>query len=155
MICRAVETGARPGPGRGFAHEIRPPAEVSVPELGLLLRFRLADKRDAKLTEESYTVSLDAGQLRGPLTLRNFRPGDCVYRSGHASPAKLKEMFQRRRVPREQRAYWPVLECEGKIIWTRGFDMPADARGDSGPAGGQLIVIEESSISGWSSGNRQ
>ncbi|HEV2382080.1 MAG TPA: tRNA lysidine(34) synthetase TilS [Terriglobia bacterium] len=151
VICRAVEAGARSGPGRGFAYEIRPPAEVSVPELDLRLRFRIADNMGAKLTQESYTVWLKAGELEEPLILRNFRPGDCVYRSGHSSPSKLKEMFQRRRVPREQRAYWPVLECKGKIIWTRGFDMPPDG-GDSGPEGRQLIVIEESSMSGWSSG---
>ena len=155
VICRAVEAAAQSGPGCGFAYEIRPPAEVSVPELDLRLRFRIADKMGAKLTQESYTVWLESGELEGPLILRNFRPGDCVYRSDHASPSKLKEMFQRRRVPREQRAYWPVLECQGKIIWSRGFDLTPDARGDSRPAGRQLIVIEESSMSGWSSGNKQ
>jgi tRNA(Ile)-lysidine synthase len=166
VLCPAVQTRARQGLVRSFAYEIRPPAEVPVPELGLVLRFRIADQSEmpdkshkigAKLPRESYTggVWLDAGQIRGPLILRNFRPGDCIYRSAHASPAKLKEMFQRRRIPRDQRTYWPVLEYEGKVIWTRGLEMPANADGDTGPAGRELMMIEEVSMSGWSSGNKQ
>ena len=157
VVSRVSQTGAPPGAGPGFAHEIRPPAQVSIPELGIRLQFRLVEKMDANLPQGGYTggVWLEAGNLRAPLILRNFRPGDRVYISGHGRPVKLKEIFQRRRIPREQRPCWPVLESQGKIIWTRGLEMPVEPRNGLEPAGERLMVIEERTVSGSTSGNRQ
>jgi tRNA(Ile)-lysidine synthase len=155
LVMRSPPRGVeeRPDTSRSFASEIRPPAQVPIPELGLLLHFRVADKFDANFPQEGYTggVWLDADGLRGPLILRNFHPGDCVYRLGPPRPLKVKEIFWRRRVPREQRPYWPVLESEGKVIWARGLDTPRNLRSHLGPAGGRLMVIEERSLSGWNS----
>jgi tRNA(Ile)-lysidine synthase len=143
-----------PTPTRHFAHPVEPPAQVSIPELNLSLYFRITEKVDANLLERSYTggVWLGAVEPQGPLILRNFRPGDCVYRLGHSRPAKVKEIFQRWRVPLEQRPYWPVLELQGKVIWARGLEMPVEFRAER--ARGTLLTIEESTVPGWSSGNK-
>lgn len=50
-----------------------------------------------------------------PATLRGWQPGD---RAGWGKPGRsLKEEFQRARIPAWERAGWPVLAFEGRVIW--------------------------------------
>ena len=131
------------GPHRhAFAYRLQLPAEVALPELGLLLRFRLADMGDTGKTE--YTdrngVWLDARRVSARLVLRNWRPGDRVGSGGSAWPLKLKELFRRRRIPGWQRPYWPVLEAANEIIWAKGFEAQFERRVASRY---RLLVSEE------------
>jgi len=100
-------------------------ATVSIPELGSRFRLKVIDwtlqARDTKSDGEA----LDAGLLRGSLILRNWRPGDAYRPYGRQQPRKLKQMFLADRIPLRERARWPVLECGGKVVWTRGL-APAD-----------------------------
>jgi len=127
-----------------YAHTIRPPAEVAIPELGIRLRFRLADLSDAKLPEQAYTtvseVRLEAGAPAAPLTLRSWRPGDRICLAGSSRPVKLKLLLLERRVPLEQRRYWPVLESDRGIIWARGFEARPSAAAESCR---HLMIVEE------------
>jgi tRNA(Ile)-lysidine synthetase-like protein len=157
VICfPSGEKRERPATSRGFACQVRPPTQVAIPELGLELHFRLSDKCDANFPRQAYTggVWLDANELRVPLIIRNFRPGDSVYPAGEARPLKIKEIFQRRRIPQEQRPFWPVLESEGKVIWTRGLELVRNLHSHPGSEGGSLMLIEERPLSGWSSGHK-
>lgn len=100
-------------------------ATVSIPELGSRFRLKVIDwtlqARDTKSDGEA----LDAGLLRGSLILRNWRPGDAYRPYGRQQARKLKQMFLADRVPLRDRARWPVLECGGRVVWTRGM-APAD-----------------------------
>ena len=129
----------------GFARTIQLPAEVVIPELEIRLRFRLADLADARLPEEAYTrvsqVWLEAGALAAPLTLRSWRPGDRICLAGSRQSVRLKQLFQRRRVPLEQRRYWPVLESARGIIWARGFEARPSAAAES--CRHLMIVVED------------
>jgi tRNA(Ile)-lysidine synthase len=89
---------------------------------------------------------VDADRVRFPLVLREWRPGDRVFLKG--KERKLKDLFQRARVPRWERQGWPVLVSgdwekgdlpvgtpgmkEGRIVWTKRFGVAetfaADAR---------------------------
>lgn len=53
--------------------------------------------------------------LPQPMVLRNWRPGDRL------SGELLKQSFQVARIPLWERRDWPVLECAGRIAWTRRF----------------------------------
>jgi tRNA(Ile)-lysidine synthase len=55
------------------------------------------------------------------LVLRGWRPGDRYCPIGHAGDWKLKELFQRQRVPSWRRPFWPILCWGDKILWTRDF----------------------------------
>ena len=131
-----------------FAYSLTPPAEVAIPQLGLLLRFRLTDISDAGTAEGGYTkpdrVGLDPGRLAEPLTLRNWRPGDRLDTAGSKQPLKVKELFQMRRIPVGDRPYWPVLESGGAVVWVRGFPPAAAVRVSAGSA--QRLVIEEETL---------
>jgi tRNA(Ile)-lysidine synthase len=128
-----------------FAYALTPPAEIAIPQLGLLLRFRLTDISGAEGLEGAYTngerVGLDLGRLAEPLTLRNWRPGDRLDASGSKEPRKVKELFQMRRIPVGDRRHWPVLESGGAIVWVRGFPPATAVRISVGSA--RRLVIEE------------
>ena len=61
------------------------------------------------------------GLAADQFVLRNWRPGDELHRPGHQSPEKVKSLFQEYRVPLWDRRHWPVLVCDQKIAWVRGF----------------------------------
>jgi hypothetical protein len=57
---------------------------------------------------------------------------------------KLKQMFLANRVPSRERASWPVLESDGKVIWARGMPPAAEFCAGEGTRVG--VVIEEDSL---------
>jgi tRNA(Ile)-lysidine synthase len=56
-------------------------------------------------------------------TLRNWKPGDRVQLRYSSGPRKVKEVLERLKVTGSSRAFWPVLELEGRIIWMRGVEL--------------------------------
>ncbi|HUI43544.1 MAG TPA: tRNA lysidine(34) synthetase TilS [Terriglobia bacterium] len=131
MVGRKPSSGGSEGRSEGFAYAVRPPAEIDIPELRLRLRFGLGDMRDAERAEPGYTILervwLDPGCLEAAI-LRNWRPGDRLRLAGSEKPVKLKDLFQRRRVPLRERRHWPLLECAGGIVWARGFGPSAGSK---------------------------
>jgi tRNA(Ile)-lysidine synthase len=99
-------------------------AVVSVPELGSCFRLKVIDWTLQPSDTKSAGHALDADLLRGSLILRNWRPGDAYRPRGRRHIQKLKQMFLNDRVPGRERGLWPVLECEGRVVWTRGM-LPA------------------------------
>jgi tRNA(Ile)-lysidine synthetase-like protein len=77
------------------------------------------------------------------LVLRGWRPGDRYCPVGHANDRKIKELFQRQRIPSWRRPFWPILCCGDKILWAREFG-PAAEYGKHSGRGAQfrLRVIE-------------
>jgi tRNA(Ile)-lysidine synthase len=98
---------------------------VSIPELGSRFRLKVIDWTLQARDTKSDGDALDAGLLRGSLILRNWRPGDAYRPYGRQQARKLKRMFLADRIPISDRARWPVLECGGRVVWTRGM-APAD-----------------------------
>ena len=133
--------------GGGFSYPVRPPAAIDIPELALRLGFSFANNANdmgANELEEEYTdrserVWLGSANPWVPLTLRSWRAGDRICPLGHTGPVKLKELFQRRRIPVHERLWWPVLESAGEIVWVRGFPLARPA----GQAEGLRLLIRE------------
>jgi len=122
---RANETCAQP---EAYNYHVSLPnrgaAVVSVPELGSCFRLKVIDWTLQPSDTKSAGQALDADLLRGSLILRNWRPGDAYRPRGRRHIQKLKQMFLNHRVPGRERGLWPVLECEGRVVWTRGM-LPA------------------------------
>lgn len=136
------------GHAPGFSCVIEPPAGVIISGLALRLIFSFDAGKGADPPEGEYTkcegVWLDSVNLAFPLTLRSWRAGDRFHSAANTRPVKLKELFQRRRIPVAERAWWPVLESSGKIIWVRGFG----AAYRSGPGSGKRLLISERRVPG-------
>ena len=55
--------------------------------------------------------------------LRNWKPGDRVRLRYSSGLSKVKEVLERLRVTGSSRAFWPVLELDGRIAWMRGVEV--------------------------------
>lgn len=79
---------------------------------------------------------LDGDLIAFPLVLRVWRHGDRYQPQGARREYSLHELFQRARVPRWERAGWPVIIATNRIVWARRFgvaDWAAAAPGRSNP----------------------
>jgi tRNA(Ile)-lysidine synthase len=120
------------------------PGEVTVPELGSVIRARVVDSKQRG--QCCSTSLLNRSLLAAQVTVRNWRAGDKFFPANTRSPKKLKELLQAGRLGRElslvERRMWPLIESEGQIIWVRGFATPAAFMAKEGDA----VVIEEVKI---------
>ncbi|MGC2111571.1 MAG: tRNA lysidine(34) synthetase TilS [Candidatus Korobacteraceae bacterium] len=109
------------------------PGEVPIAELALALRALVVAEEFARELPDGELLSSD---LLGPqLTVRNWRPGDRFWPTGHGAEEKLKRLFAEKRIPAEQRPSWPVVLKDDQIVWVRGFPAArAYAWKGSGPA---------------------
>ncbi|MDX2269366.1 MAG: tRNA lysidine(34) synthetase TilS [Bryobacter sp.] len=60
------------------------------------------------------------------LEVRNWRPGDEICRVGRENPEKLKELFQKFRIPLWQRRNWPIVVLVDVPVWSRQFGASAN-----------------------------
>jgi tRNA(Ile)-lysidine synthase len=68
----------------------------------------------------SQVVWMDADQLRWPLLVRSWQPGDRFQPLGLKGTMKLQDYFTNARVPREERHRIPLLCDQEKICWVVG-----------------------------------
>jgi len=101
-----VRVAPAPPPESTYEFAIRPSSGVTFP--GGTLRIEGVYNQDIR-----------------SLTLRNWRPGDAYQPKSSSSPVKLKELFQRARVPSWQRPSWPVLTKDNRLIWAKKFGPAA------------------------------
>ena len=116
---------------------------VSVPELGRCFRLKVIDWPLRESETKCSSEAIDADLLHAPLILRNWQPGDAYRPHGRRDARKLKEMFRTVRAPSRERCRWPVLECGGRVIWTRGMP-PADEICASATTRTGVVIEEES-----------
>jgi tRNA(Ile)-lysidine synthetase-like protein len=115
-----------------------------VPEIGRSFVFELIPLSPAGARYNKKEGLLDCRVAEACLTLRNWRPGDLYRPTGHGRRKKLKELFQRNRIPLRERAAWPVLVAGDRILWAgrlgaaEGFTPPEGSR--------QAILIRECTL---------
>jgi tRNA(Ile)-lysidine synthetase-like protein len=93
---------------------------------------------EGKHTNRGY-ASLGLGRAEW-LELRGWKPGDHYRPKGHSRDQKLKDLFQRERVPSWRRRCWPILSKGDQIVWARQF---GSAAGGSGFEVSQFLRILE------------
>ncbi len=55
------------------------------------------------------------------VVVRAAKPGDRMNPYGMEGSRKLQDIFTDLKIPKAQRAQWPVVECGGEIIWLPGY----------------------------------
>jgi tRNA(Ile)-lysidine synthase len=95
------------------------PCELTAPEFGVSISvdFAPAGPNATMQTKATGTV----------VTLRNWKPGDRVQLRYSSGPRKVKEVLERMKVTGSTRNLWPVLECEGRIIWMQGVELAPES----------------------------
>jgi tRNA(Ile)-lysidine synthase len=121
------------------------PQTVEIPGSGSAICMELIDRAE---TPEgcSYVYNremdcVDWPRVSGPLELRNWRPGDRYQPIGHTGEEKVKNLFQKARIPIWERSSWPVLADRSGIVWTRRFGTAARLSPEAD--GGMLLRIRE------------
>lgn len=122
------------------AYAVPIPGEIDAPAFGLRLRIDLAAS-----AAPSGTPNGRSSSPAKTATLRNWKPGDRVRLRYSGGPRKVKEVLERLRVTGTDRAVWPVLEIDGRIIWMRGVELEPDP---------ELHISADFSGTGAESGHR-
>jgi tRNA(Ile)-lysidine synthase len=82
----------------------------------------LHDDSPLIVKDNPMAVSLDAGKLVYPLTLRGWQQGDFFYPLGMKTRQKLSDFFIHQKVPLHQKGAVPVLvNANGDIVWLGGY----------------------------------
>lgn len=120
-VIRLVDLAAMPV--RNFRLAMPVPGEVEVPEWAGRVASSIAVGCNYNESGESldWEKVQSAMGAHGPLELRNWRPGDAMNRRGSAGPEKIKELFQKFRIPLWQRRSWPIVVIGDIPVWVGRF----------------------------------
>ena len=121
-----------------FRYQLNVPGEILIKEVGKSIVARKATSAGKG------TTLIKWGDNR--LIVRNRRPGDEYRVSPGSGTQKLKELFQRERIPRSQRDRLLILEGNNEIMWVEGFPPHPSYRisGDD-PGAVEIEVCSETS----------
>ena len=81
-------------------------------------------------------------QASALLELRGWKEGDRYRPGGYPREQKLKEMFQKAKIPSWKRGFWPIVTNGSNILWAREFGVAAETGEGRGP-GAWLRIWEE------------
>jgi len=129
-VCRSFEWIRFGAPGgteasAQFSIPVHVPGCYQIPSSGWQIEVRKRWASNGGLEPSGACALLDWERLPGPLMLRNWRPGDRYQPAGRHSPLKLKELFQRARIPLWERAKWPMMVSGSEIVWAGRFGPAA------------------------------
>ena len=110
---------SRPAGPQEFRLAVPVPGSVALPTRPLSLSLSLSDWDETD-------CGLEWKPAWEPLQVRNWRPGDKYRPMGAASDEKIKDLFQRRKIPSWERASWPILTAGPTILWAWQFGPAAD-----------------------------
>jgi tRNA(Ile)-lysidine synthase len=109
---------AEGAPGAIPEYSVAIPGEIDAPAFGLRIRIEVSSRGVVEGNADGF--SCHWGKTA---TLRNWKPGDRVRLRYAAGPRKVKEVLERMKVTGTERAIWPVLEIDGRIVWMRGVEL--------------------------------
>ena len=103
-----------------YAYSLTIPGEIRIPELRTVVRATLVDVNPAS-GEYNPAQLLDPSVLSRELVVRSWQPGDRFFPLRSRSEEKLKRLLQEKKVLQPEKALWPVITSNGRIVWVRGF----------------------------------
>lgn len=123
-LLRVAQTALQPVPA--VRVRLRVPGETVVPELGVRIVAAVAPgivrDRNGRPGQWPARASLDLrAWRRRALYVRTPRPGDRIPPYGLRGTQKLQDILIDTKVPRDERARIPVIECGGAIVWLPGY----------------------------------
>jgi len=124
-----------PAPRQALNFTLQVPADVSFANRRIVL------DREGYNGVESLGAYLDWEKLSDPLQLRDWRLGDAYQPVGYGSVHKLHDLFQKTRVPYWDRAVWPIMLSEDRIVWASRFGPAAQVA--PGAATRSVLTIRE------------
>lgn len=88
-----------------------------------------AEYGEAVTEQTKYSLTIPVNQVALPLHIRTRKQGDIMHVAGLNGRKKIKDIFIDAKVPRHQRATWPlVTDNDGEILWLVGLRKAAVAK---------------------------
>jgi tRNA(Ile)-lysidine synthase len=127
LTTRPPGTRGRQAPNL-FSYPLSIPGETTLPDAGWIVSAESAVASDGAMVSsgglEPGTAVVRGDLCRGPLTVRNRRPGDRFTPIGLAGRKKLQDFFVDRKVPRRVRDSVPlVVDAADRIVWVAGHGI--------------------------------
>jgi tRNA(Ile)-lysidine synthase len=118
-----------------FSYPLQVPGEIYIKETCKCVSARRAKGEEEEREKEGEREQSVWIRWSGDsLIVRNRRPGDVYRTSLKSGGKKLKELFQKDRIPRSQRDRLVVVEGDKEIIWVEGFPVQPEYRASPGTA---------------------
>ncbi|PYR59409.1 MAG: tRNA lysidine(34) synthetase TilS [Acidobacteria bacterium] len=121
-----------------FWYPLSIPGEVRLLESGWVVSANLANSANPANPENPENLAnlanpriaiVRSDVCRGPLAVRNRRPGDRFHPVGVGGQKKLQDFFVDRKVARQQRDLVPlVVDHHDRIVWVAGYGIDAEFR---------------------------
>src|SRR5579885_119247 len=95
---------------------------TQVPEAGFTFAAEVVPAGEMEMPDDHWSAIFDLGAAApAGLIARSFRPGDTIRPLGLAGTRKVKDVFIDRKVPRGERAVFPVIAMGREILWLPGL----------------------------------
>jgi tRNA(Ile)-lysidine synthase len=99
---------------------VTPAVQQESAPAGLPIPIPIPGQADSSEFSIRLTIESDSPSS-SPAILRTWRPGDRVHLRHSSGPRKVKEVLERMKISGGDRARWPVLELNGRILWMQGI----------------------------------
>ncbi len=104
---RLQPAGLESAAGMQSPFEMQPAEETALPVPGEATAF-------------GWRFRAEASAAAAPAVIRVWKAGDRVHLRYSSGPRKVKEVLERLKVYGSERAAWPVVAWEGRIVWMQG-----------------------------------
>jgi tRNA(Ile)-lysidine synthase len=109
-------------PVRRYSVPISIEGETIVPSAGYAFSAAVVPKDAAAMPANPMTALFDLWEItERTLFARNFSPGDRIAPMGMRGTRKVKDVFISHKLPRGERAKFPVVALGGEILWLPGL----------------------------------
>ncbi len=97
------------------------PGKAFNPWSGDLIEARLVERKKCDFSGDPLVEYVNAGKVKGPLTVRTLRAGDRFQPLGMKGLKKVSDFFTDLKVPLEDRLKCSIVLSQGEIVWVAGY----------------------------------
>ena len=105
---------------REYSYSVKLGEEMVLQEIGKTAIFTLKSKNYELYRDRIYTKVVDYDKIKNKLEIRTRQPKDRIYLKGVGNK-KIKDLFIDSRIPKEERALFPLIADGNEIIWVPGL----------------------------------
>ncbi|MDI6791378.1 MAG: tRNA lysidine(34) synthetase TilS [bacterium] len=108
---------------KSFHYSFFPGDRVELQEIGKALETNILSNPPFRISKDRSMVYLDLEQIKPPLLVRNFCPGDRFTPLGMKGTKKVKDFFIDLKILQEQRDQTPIILDRKGIIWVAPYQI--------------------------------
>ena len=111
-----------------------------VPEAGVRFQsLRSSHVSPDARPQNEFEAFFDSSSLPEPLTVRNFRTGDCFQPLGMTGHKKVKDLFIDKKIPLSVRRTLPILVAGEEVLWIPCYGRSELAK--TGPKAREILQV--------------